>query len=45
MVAEVSGSVLAVPLAPSLSGDPTQCRPIGCYHAPKYIRDRYMEDR
>ena len=45
MVAEVSGSVLAVPLAPALSGDPTQCRPIGCYHASKYIRDRYLEDR
>ena len=30
MVCEVSGAVLVVPLAPSDSGDPTRCRPIGC---------------
>ena len=33
MVAEVAGQVLMVPLAPSTTGDPSRCRPIGCYLA------------
>ena len=33
MLAEVSGRVVIVPLAPSRSGDPSKCRPIGCYEA------------
>lgn len=45
MVAEVSGTVLLVPLTPSDSDDPTRCRPIGCYIASKHLADRYLEDR
>jgi hypothetical protein len=45
MVAEIEGDVLVVPLAPSDSGDPTRCRPIGCYVAAKHLADRYREDR
>ncbi len=45
MVAEMSGQILMVPLAPSDSGDPTKCRPIGCYVAAKHLADRYKEDR
>ena len=45
MVAEVAGRVLVVPLAPSASGDPTQCRPIGCYLASKSLADQYRSDR
>jgi hypothetical protein len=45
MVAEVAGRVLVVPIAPSDSGDPTLCRPIGCYVAAKHLADRYREDR
>ena len=45
MVAEISGEVLMVPLAPSDHDDPTRCRPIGCYLAAKHLADRYMEDR
>lgn len=45
MVAEVSGSVLVVPLAPSTSGDPRKCRPIGyeasASQAATYRRDRH----
>ena len=33
MVAEVAGRVSMVPLAPSTRGDPSRCRPIGCYLA------------
>src|SRR5665811_305804 len=33
MVAEVSGRVLTVPLAPANSGGRRRCRPIGCYVA------------
>lgn len=33
MVTEISGQVLTVPLAPSTTGDPSRCRPIGCYIA------------
>ena len=45
MVAETSGEVLVVPLAPSNSGDPRLCRPIGCYVAAEYLAKRYWEDR
>jgi hypothetical protein len=31
MVGEVAGCVLVVSLAPPGSGDPSRCRPIGCY--------------
>jgi hypothetical protein len=45
MVAEVAGRVLVVPLAPPASGDPSRCRPIGCYLALKYLADEYRSDR
>ena len=45
MVAEVSGRVLIVPLAPSNTGDPSRCRPIGCYVAAEHLARRYREDR
>jgi|SRR5690625_4697949 len=45
MVAEVSGKVLVVPLAPSTSGNPNKCRPIGCYVASVQLTNRYLEDR
>ena len=45
MVAQVSGTVLVVPLAPPDSGDPTKCRPIGCYVAAARLAARYLEDR
>ena len=45
MCAEASGRVLVVPLAPSRSGDPSRCRPIGCYHASAGLADRYRRDR
>lgn len=45
MVAEVSGRVLIVPLAPSNAGDPSRCRPIGCYVAADHLARRYREDR
>ena len=45
MVAEVSGRVLTVPLAPSSTGDPRRCRPIGCYIAAAHLARRYLEDR
>jgi hypothetical protein len=45
MVAEVSGKILVVPLAPSDSGDPSSCRPIGCYVAADHLAHRYREDR
>jgi hypothetical protein len=45
MVAEVSGQVLVVPLAPPDSGDPSKCRPIGCYLASKYLADQFRSDR
>lgn len=45
MVAEVSGQVLTVPLAPSNTGDPSKCRPIGCYIAATHLARRYREDR
>lgn len=45
MVAEVTGEVLVVPLAPSASGDPRLCRPIGCYVAAEHLAKSYREDR
>jgi hypothetical protein len=45
MVAEVAGRVLVVPLAPSISGESTKCRPIGCYEAAVHLATRYREDR
>lgn len=45
MVAEVAGRVLEVPLAPSDPGDPTRCRPIGCYLATTGGAARYRKDR
>lgn len=45
MVAEVSGRVLVVPLAPSAGGDRRRCRPIGCYLAADHLARRYREDR
>lgn len=45
MVVEIDGRVLVVPLAPPDSGDPSRCRPIGCYLAAAHLADRYREDR
>lgn len=45
MVAEIAGAVLVVPLAPSRTGDPSRCRPIGCYLAAEHLARRYREDR
>ena len=45
MVAEVEGTVLVVPLAPTHHGDPKRCRPIGCYPASNHLADRYRNDR
>ena len=45
MCAEVGGRVLVVPLAPSRSGDPGRCRPIGCYLAADSLTAQYRRDR
>ncbi|WP_197687692.1 MULTISPECIES: hypothetical protein [unclassified Nocardioides] len=45
MVAEVVGRVLVVPIAPSRNGDPTRCRPIGCYEASVELARTYRGDR
>ena len=45
MVAEVSGRVLVVPLAPPDGSDVRKCRPIGCYEASKQLADHYRRDR
>ena len=45
MVAEVEGTVLMVPLAPTRDGNPKRCRPIGCYPASKNLSDQYRSDR
>ena len=45
MVAEVGGQVLMVPMAPSTTGDPSRCRPIGCYLAADHLARRFREDR
>ena len=43
MVAEVSGQVLVVPLAPTARAD--KCRPIGCYVASRVLSLAYRKDR
>jgi hypothetical protein len=45
MCAEVSGRVLVVPLAPTRSGNPSHCRPIGCYEAAPALASQYRRDR
>jgi hypothetical protein len=45
MLAAIAGEVVMVPLAPSDHGDPSKCRPIGCYVAAKHLADKYKEDR
>lgn len=45
MVADVAGRVLEIPLAPSDSGDPRRCRPIGCYVASAHRAANYRKDR
>lgn len=45
MMAEVTGEVLMVALAPSRSGDPSRCRPIGCYVASSALAATYRKDR
>lgn len=45
MVAEIAGEVLVVPIAPTDSGDPSRCRPIGCYRAAHHLAAQYREDR
>lgn len=45
MVAEVSGQVLVVPLAPPDYDDVRTCRPIGCYEASQQLADQYRRDR
>ncbi len=45
MLAEVGGRVLIVPLAPSRSGVPSKCRPIGCYEASSGLAATYRRDR
>ncbi len=45
MVGKIGGRVLVVPLAPPHSGDPSTCRPIGCYEAAEHLAARYREDR
>ena len=45
MVADIHGTILVVPLAPARDGNPTRCRPIGCYQASKHLADQYRRDR
>jgi hypothetical protein len=45
MVGDVGGQILVVPLAPSDSGNPRRCRPIGCYLAPAWLAETYRDDR
>lgn len=45
VVAEVGGVVLVVPIAPSRSGHPSRCRPIGCYEAAPGLATQYRRDR
>jgi hypothetical protein len=45
MCAEVGGRVLMVPLAPSRSGNPQRCRPIGCDEASQALAAQYRKDR
>jgi hypothetical protein len=43
MVARIPGAIIVVPLAPSRSGNPGKCRPIGIYESRALI-ERYEED-
>jgi hypothetical protein len=45
MCPEIGGRVLMVPIAPSRSGDPRRCRPIGCYEASQALAVQYRKDR
>ncbi|HEY8525853.1 MAG TPA: hypothetical protein VIL48_12855 [Acidimicrobiales bacterium] len=45
LMSPTSQDVLVVPIAPSRSGDPRSCRPIGCYRASHHLAVRYREDR
>lgn len=45
MVAEVANKVIVVPLAPARDGDPSKCRPIGCYEASHELAKQYWRDR
>ena len=44
MVSDVGGQILVVSLAPPDSGDPTRCRPVGCYEAARHLAAQYLED-
>jgi hypothetical protein len=44
LVTDVEGVVMTVPLAPSRSGNPSKCRPIGLYVASAAEQDRYKKD-
>jgi hypothetical protein len=44
MIADVGGAIVQVPLAPSHSGDPRRCRPIGVYAATAAQIQRYREE-
>jgi|SRR5215207_1821469 len=44
MIADVGGAIVQVPLAPSQSGDPRRCRPIGVYAATAAQIERYREE-
>ena len=45
MIAEAAGEVPMVAPAPSRSGDPSRCRPIGCYVASSALAATYRKDR
>lgn len=45
MMAEVTGEAPMVALAPSRSGDPSRCRPIGCYVSSSALAATYRKDR
>lgn len=45
MCAEVRGDILVVPIAPSRTGNPRKCRPIGCYAASRSLAAQYRRDR
>ena len=45
MIGMVPGMILVVPLAPSRSGQPTQCRPIGIYSPSRDLRNTYLKGR
>ncbi|MEJ7794855.1 MAG: hypothetical protein WKF50_04825 [Nocardioides sp.] len=45
MVAEIGGVVLVVLIAPSRRGDPSRCRPIGCYEASPGLTRQHRRDR